>query len=168
MPICYLDGSITKVFYEKNREGSTHTEDTEFSDLMHVKPHVVYTVKLEALRSDLGDLSEMLKEIWLNDNSFGECNPPSLDLLQEETPSPHDYECDFFECSFDQKEIVSSSGTIKIQIKYKGNSYACNCDTSTWKCYDKRENTSPALTKMIAATRITLFPQVHRSGNICI
>jgi hypothetical protein len=127
--------------------------------LIHAKPHVAYIIKLEVLRSGLGNSNvEKISEIIIDGKDFGECDPPG-----------NDDTCDFVECrsTISTKEVASTSGMFSVKLKYLGNSPGhCTCDKTTWDCYKTGEKNGEGANKIIAAARITLFPKVHQSGKI--
>ena len=148
------------MFYDEN--GSLSKGYTEFSDLIYVKPGVVYDVKLELLRSDLADPIGGLTEMTIDGENVGGCKPPG-----------NKNDCDFFECGqgankLDIKEVSTSSRTLSFNLKYGNNSQVthCKCDKTTWKCHDKANNDYQGLPEIVAAARITLFPKLHYSGKI--
>ena len=127
--------------------------------MIYVKPYVVYNVKLEVLRGDLEDSVEKLAELKFDDVTYGECNPPGSA-----------YDCDFFDCSRleEHKKVSSISGTLSVFLKYNGNSHACDCDKTTWECSSKETDHNGYVadrSKIIAAARITLYPEPPRPGN---
>ena len=116
-----------------------------YSGWAQVVPNVKYQIKLEVLRSDLGDSGEKVKDIMFDGISVGECNPPGADQA-----------CDFFDCTsrLTSNEIDFKKDLIEIKLEYVGHSKDCDCDTTTWEC--SPENTVPLQTPMVAAARVTL------------
>ena len=131
-----------------------------YSDVIFVTPDVIYSIKLEVLRSDLEAASEKVSEIKFDGNIIGECNPPGPDDA-----------CDFYECGsgFTFKEISSTTGRIDVVLKYVGHSHDCDCDKTTWECSPEAMSHSGYVSgrsNMVAAARITLTPKLNTKGTI--
>ena len=149
------------MLYEE--KGSVSRGYPEFSELINVKPGVAYDVKLEVLRSGLAQAGNELKDLNINEESFGRCNPPGSDS-----------DCDFFECrkandQINTRSISATPGTLSLKLEYSKDPQQvhCKCDRTTWKCTNVNSAVQGS-TEMIAAARITLFPKIHRSGEIIL
>jgi len=104
-------------------------------------------VKFEILQNDLasGKGQEWVTDVLIDGESFGEC-----------APDGGDYDCTFFTCDFEKKEFQSVSGNVDLDVRLKGHSKDCDCDTSTWEC--SAENSVPDRTPMTAVGRFTFTP----------
>ena len=124
-----------------------------YDGTINVTPNLLYNVKVEVLRNDLGDAHEKLSQISFDGINFGECNPPG-----------DDYACDFFDCKsgLQKTEISSTTGNINVALTYVGHSHDCNCNKKTWDCSAEkgRKGHNPGhKSPMIAAARVTLTPK---------
>ena len=115
-------------------------------------------VKIEVLLNDLGGDSEKVKNIELNGNTIGECNPNQDGCDEQGLAACGDYACIFYDCTsyLDKTLFSSDSGEVEIKLEFEGHSRDCDCDTKTWEC--KKENEDSSLTPTLALTRITLMP----------
>ena len=125
-------------------------------DIVYVKPHVTYLVKLEVLRHNTQDTT---KSVLFTFNGIMNGNCSFIGYK--------DRNCKFYDCSpqLDVKEVSSSSGKIEIQIQYENPSEKCSCDTQTWKCSENLDEDIENGLELHAVTRVTLFPKTHRSGD---
>ena len=133
---------ITHVVY-----GEGKTAKATYEDVLEVRPDIVYSIKIEVLRNDLGDFSEKVSSIALNGEFIGDCNPDG-----------GDYDCTFFDCArtLSTKRISSINGSIFASLTYHGYSWDCDCNKETWQC--AKEETKPGFSPMTAVAKITLTP----------
>ena len=124
-------------------------------DIVYVKPHVTYLLKLEALRHNTQGTTKSVL-FTINDNMNGKCSFIGKDQ-----------NCKYYDCSpqLDVKEISSTSGKIAIKIQYENPLVKCSCDTQTRKCSENLDEDIENGLELHAVTRVTLFPKTHRSGN---
>ena len=150
------DQVISKLLYQGQQDGNWTTIEEE----MEVIPGVVYRLELEVLQGGLESPDAIVLKITLNENEFGECNPPGSD-----------YSCSFYKCHFelDQNEIFSLTGLLHVYLKYKHASHHCDCDETTSECSPKkREDKSgdvPNRGQVHAVARITLTPIRNTKGR---
>jgi hypothetical protein len=151
-------GVRRKVIYT-GQERKDHNKGT-----ITVTPNRPYMAKYEVLRSDLGDSDEKVKEVTLDGQNIGGCQPPGGDYL-----------CDFWQCPspLNDRVITSGSGTIAVDMVYQGQSYDCDCrkdaTPANWKC-KKQGSNSNYPTKVSAAGRFTLSPlgkSTHTTLQLC-
>ena len=148
--LCTLLGdAIVKVLYKAGKSGAG-----DISGSVSVTKGTKYAVKIEVLRNDLGSSDERVKSIKIDGKEVGKksgyaCNPDG-----------GDYDCTFFDCKSqitDNLVVTAASSTLKLALDFEGHSWACDCDTSSWKC--SRENAVKGRAAMEAVARVTLTPQ---------
>ena len=150
------DQVISKLLYQGQQDGNLTTIEEE----MEVIPGVVYRIELEVLQGGLESPDATVSKITLNDNEFGECNPPGSD-----------YSCSFYKCHFDQdkNEILSLTGLLHVELKFKHTSHHCDCDENTWECSPKkridRSGDVPNRIPVHAVARLTLTPIRSTKGK---
>ena len=122
---------------------------------------VTYDIKTEILRNDLGSASERVTKILVaggvdGEHELGGCNP-----------NGKDDDCTFFECFPPQSHPVTiplNSTQLQFELHYVGHSWACDCDTTTWKSGDEscssKADAVAGRTPMTAVARFTLTPQM--------
>ena len=122
-----------------------------YSKTVQVYPNQEYSVDVEVLRSGLADTNSKIYDIKIDGISIGECNPTGSD-----------YDCDFYECGTipGTKIFSSSTGHFVVELDYVGQSYKCDCDTSSWTCASNIGSVfqidNP--TQIVAAARINFRP----------
>ena len=138
--------TTTKVIYEEGDAGGE--APTTYSGVLYVIPGAEYSIKFEVLRNDLGDPSEKVSDIKINDESFGECNP-----------SGGDYDCTFHDCTsvLARQTVSSATGEMSVKLTFVGHSRDCNCDKTTWECQSELLEQGD-LSPMLAVYRVTLTP----------
>ena len=138
------DSAVIKRLYEEATTSKGTDVSSTLSAVIDVYPNTKYTVKVEVLRSGLGDQNAKISSIVVDGTSIGECNPPGSDTS-----------CDFYNCvsQLDSQVFTSKSGKLPVEIKYVRNSFECRCDTDSWSC-----SAGLSGTQMVAAARLTLNP----------
>jgi hypothetical protein len=148
------------MLYKQSSIDLNHASPITYHKSVHAAPGIVYRIKLEVLQNYVADPQiTKVTNITLNNEHIGECNPPDS------------FSCNFYNCGMglSRTEISSTTGSIKMDITYEGQSQDCECDKDTWECRPemdedgadttrRRRQTSSDRTSMAAVARITLNP----------
>ena len=138
------------MIYKQGSNFQTQTQRNSeiIGGTLEVEKDMIYFVKAEVLRNDLGDKHEHVSSINLD----------GRELFQDGChPDGGDHDCTFFECPLVKGFTISSTtGTIVVKMDFKEHSKDCDCDANTWSC--SKENTVQGRAPMEAVARFTLTP----------
>ena len=95
-------------------------------------PNTTYSISVDILRHQKTDSVKKFYKIIVGGLELGNCQPEA-----------YKNNCTFVPCSNINQaspSIRSETGDIDVVMEVEGHSWACNCDTNSWKCSEPQES----------------------------
>ena len=129
----------------------------QYYDTITVIPNATYSISVDILRHQKTDSVEKFNKIIVGGLQLGNCQPEA-----------YQNNCTFVPCSNINKasqEISSETGEIDVVMEVEGHSWACNCDTNSWKCSEPQNSVEQM--PIVVAAKIKLEKlESYKAGNV--